>query len=131
MFHILKSSQLLFFFFYISFSHSLAGEKLNASLNLDSCDNIILRNGEEISCKVIEVGVTEIKYNKCPKSGGPIYSILKDDVFMIQYSNGSKDIIPKEKGVGKKEAASNIKSEEVKVVFKLDEVDEKPEFTGG
>ncbi len=68
----------------------------------DTCDNIILRSGEEISSKVIEVGVTEIKYRKCPKVSGPLYSVLKSDVFMIQYSNGKKDIMPEEKVVQKK-----------------------------
>ncbi len=63
----------------------------------DSCDNIILKNGNEISAKVLEVGVTEIKYKKCPDNNDPIYSIKKSDVFMIKYPDGSKDIMPEEK----------------------------------
>lgn len=61
--------------------------------NEDSCDMIILRNGEEISAKVLEIGIHEIKYKKCVNLNGPTISILKNDVFMIKYSNGTKDVM--------------------------------------
>ena len=66
------------------------------------CDNIILRNGDEISAKVLEVTIDVIKYRKCDNPDGPIYSILKSDVFMIKYANGTKDIISKENETGKR-----------------------------
>ena len=56
------------------------------------CDEIIERDGEIISARVIEIGVDEIKYKKCENADGPTYYISKDDVFMIKYANGSKDI---------------------------------------
>lgn len=58
----------------------------------DSCDEIILRNGDIIQGKVLEIGVTEIKYKKCEFQTGPTYSVLKTDVFMVRYANGSKDV---------------------------------------
>jgi flagellar biosynthesis GTPase FlhF len=58
----------------------------------EKCDEIIERDGEIISAKVIEIGVDEIKYKKCENADGPTYYISKDDVFMIKYANGSKDI---------------------------------------
>lgn len=58
----------------------------------DECAEMIKRNGDIIEVKVIEVGVSEIKYKKCEHLDGPIYSILKSDVFMIKYSNGEKDV---------------------------------------
>ena len=66
-------------------------------LKVDTCDNIVLRSGDEISAKVIEVGTSEIKYKKCQNLNGPLYSISKKDVFMIKYANGTKDIMPEEK----------------------------------
>ncbi|MFN8322504.1 MAG: hypothetical protein U0T74_07580 [Chitinophagales bacterium] len=60
---------------------------------LYSQDNIILRNGQEIKAKVEEVGVTEIKYKKVDNLTGPTYVISKSEVFLIQYPNGTKDVL--------------------------------------
>lgn len=62
------------------------------------CDIILKRDGSEIEAKVIEVGINEIKYKKCDNLAGPTYVLLKNDVFMINYPNGQKDIF-KEKVV--------------------------------
>jgi len=78
-----------------STANSLIDLEPNISiLVVDTCDNIILRNGEEISAQVIEVGTAEIKYRKCQNIKGPLYSINKKEVFMIKYVNGTKDIMP-------------------------------------
>lgn len=58
-----------------------------------SQDNIIKKNGEEIKAKVVEVGTTEIKYKKFEKQNGPTYAINKSEVFMINYEDGTKDVI--------------------------------------
>ena len=55
-------------------------------------DNIILRNGEEIKAKVQEVGLSEIKYKKLDNLTGPVYTVLKSDVFTINYENGTKEV---------------------------------------
>jgi len=55
-------------------------------------DEIVLRNGDIIKVKVSEVGTTEIKYKKWENLDGPVYSSAKDDIFMIKYENGSKDV---------------------------------------
>jgi hypothetical protein len=60
------------------------------------CDKILLRNGDEISGKVIEIGTQEIKYKKCDNLEGPTISILKSSVFMITYANGTKDVFKEE-----------------------------------
>ena len=59
----------------------------------DSCDNIILKDGSEISVITEEVGNTEIRYKKCSNLNGPTYTINKSKVLMIKYRNGTKDII--------------------------------------
>jgi len=55
-------------------------------------DIIILKNGEEIKSKVIEVSSDLIKYKKWENQEGPTYSSNKSDVFMIKYINGTKDV---------------------------------------
>ena len=43
-------------------------------------DKIVKRDFKEISCKVSEIGTTEIKYRKADNLNGPIYSIKKSEV---------------------------------------------------
>ena len=72
------------------------------------CDNMLLRNGEEISVKIIEIGTTEIKYKKCDNLEGPTISILKKNVFMITYPNGSKDVFKEEVATSNQASNSNV-----------------------
>ncbi|MDO8998552.1 MAG: DUF4190 domain-containing protein [Bacteroidota bacterium] len=62
----------------------------------DSCDIITLRNGDEVSAKVLEITSIEIKYKRCNLSDGPLYIVKKSDVFMIKYTNGTKDVFKSE-----------------------------------
>lgn len=57
------------------------------------CDLMTLKNGDEISCKVIEIEIDIIKYKRCDNLDGPLISVSKSDVFMIKYSNGTKEVI--------------------------------------
>lgn len=42
--------------------------------------------------KIAKVSNVEIEYKKWKNQDGPIYTINKDEVFLIKYSNGEKDI---------------------------------------
>jgi len=55
-------------------------------------DIITTKTGEDILAKIVEVGHTEIKYKKFDNPEGPQFTILKSDVLMIRYENGTKDI---------------------------------------
>lgn len=57
-----------------------------------SQDVITKKTSEDIQAKVIEVTTTEIKYKKFDNQTGPTFTLLKSDVLMIRYENGSKDI---------------------------------------
>lgn len=59
---------------------------------LNAQDFIIKKNGDELSAKVQEVGTTEIKYKKFDNQDGPTYTILRTEVFMIKYANGTKEV---------------------------------------
>ena len=56
-------------------------------------DVITKRDGTELNTKVVEIGVSEIKYKNFDNLDGPVYVCLKSDVFMIKYENGSKEVI--------------------------------------
>ena len=54
------------------------------SLFSDTCgDLIVLKNGDEIKAKVLEINDAEIKYKRCDNLNGPLIVINKWDVFMI------------------------------------------------
>ena len=62
----------------------------------DTCGDVItLQNGDEILAKVLEVNQTDIKYKKCNNLDGPLMVESVDNVFMIKYVNGSKDVFNK------------------------------------
>lgn len=55
-------------------------------------DNIVLRNGEDIPAKVLEVNQTDLKYRKSGNPDGPIYTAPLRNVLFIKYANGTKDL---------------------------------------
>ena len=59
---------------------------------LTAQDVVLKTNGDEIKAKVMEVGLTEIKYKRTTNLTGPTYTIPISDVFMITYENGDKDV---------------------------------------
>jgi hypothetical protein len=60
------------------------------------CDLLLLKNGEEISAKVLEITPTEVKYKRCDNLEGPTTTINKSSIFSITYANGSKEIMKTE-----------------------------------
>jgi len=55
-------------------------------------DVIVKKSGEEINAKVEQINDSDIKYHKADNQTGPLYTILKSDIFMIRYANGTKDV---------------------------------------
>jgi len=87
-----------------------------------SCqDIIVLKNGDEIKSKVLEITPNEIKYKKFDNIDGPTISILKTDVFMVKYPNGTKEVINNTT----KMAQNNNTKSEPKVIL-----EEKPKIFG-
>lgn len=63
-----------------------------------SQDIIELNNGGEIKAKVSEISTKEVKYKKFNNLDGPTYTINIDEIVMIRYENGVKDVFTKTKG---------------------------------
>jgi Domain of unknown function (DUF4190) len=57
----------------------------------DSFDLIVLRNGEEVKAKVIEMTSDEVKYKKFNMLNGPLYVTKKSEIFIITYANGTRE----------------------------------------
>jgi hypothetical protein len=65
---------------------------LTSSLNIIKAqDTLTMRTGDNLVAKVIEVGSSEIKYKKIDNLNGPVFTILKSDLYLIRYENGTKD----------------------------------------
>jgi hypothetical protein len=56
------------------------------------CDIIITKDGDEIEALVSEVGIETIRYKRCGNKDGPDYLIRKNQVFMIKFKNGDKEV---------------------------------------
>jgi len=82
-----------------------------------SQDVITQKTGEDIQAKILEVNQTEIKYKKFDNQTGPTFTVLKSDVLMIRYENGTKDIFNQTKEV---KAESKTSNEDMRMKGKRD-----------
>ena len=90
-----------------------------------SQDIITTKSGEDIKAKVIEVNTTDIKYKKTENIDGPVFSVLKSEILIIRYENGTKDIFNSVKPV----AETNIDMPD-KEAFAKGKVDAKKFYKG-
>lgn len=77
-----------------------------ASMSLFAQDVITTKSGDDIKAKVLEVNTTEIKYKKIDNIDGPIFSVLKSEVLIIRYENGTKDIFTSSKPINETKSSS-------------------------
>ncbi len=70
----------------------LATAVVALSLKSFSQDTIYKRNGDILIAQILEITPVLVKFKKIAFLEGPIYSIEKNELFMIRYKNGSKDM---------------------------------------
>ncbi len=82
--------------------HTLTGKYIlllvllcSATVGLFAQDVITKTDGTEIQATVTQIGVNEIKYIRYGTTA-PVYTLLKSDIFMIKYEDGTKDVFKKE-----------------------------------
>ena len=88
-----------------------------------SQDVITLRSGEIIRSKILEIGLTDIRYKKFDNQNGPQYVVVKSDVSNIVYENGTKDVFNAEPA--KKELVKTAPSSDS--ILTVSSVTPKPE----
>lgn len=66
---------------------------LLASNALMAQDIVLLKTGDEIKTRVIEVTDNLVKYKRYDNLSGPTYSYEKTEVFSIKYENGEKKVM--------------------------------------
>jgi hypothetical protein len=57
-----------------------------------SHDTIVKRSGEKIIAKVVEVNNDNIRFKRIDNPDGPLYSLPKEQISMIVYANGSREL---------------------------------------
>jgi hypothetical protein len=78
----------------------------------DTCnDQMLMKNGDMITARVTEISDEQIKYKRCDNLSGPTYSIGKEKVHSITYSNGIKEIIEPPAAYEKTKKTENIPAE--------------------
>ncbi|MBC7694792.1 MAG: hypothetical protein H7141_05015 [Burkholderiales bacterium] len=60
---------------------------------INAQDTICFKNKTIVSAKIIEAGISEIKYQRFDNLNGPIYIVLKKDINLVKYSNGRIDTL--------------------------------------
>ncbi len=61
-------------------------------LPLFAQDLITTKKGEDIQAKILEVSAKEVKYKNYNNPDGPTFVLNKNDIIMVRYENGEKDI---------------------------------------
>lgn len=68
---------------------------ISISITAFSQDVITQKSGEDIQAKILEVNQTDVKYKKFDNQNGPTFTLLKSEVIMIKYENGTNDYFNK------------------------------------
>lgn len=76
--------------------------------SVNAQDIIILRDGNMIEAKVMEIHPTEVRYKRIDNLNGPMIIILKSSVLSIKYENGILDIINPSSPAGHETGQANI-----------------------
>lgn len=86
-----------------------------------SQDLIIMKNGDEVKAKILEILPDVVKYKKAENLDGPSYSEIKNNIFMIKYQNGTKDVFNQQSISNVKNTVSNEDIKKDKAIKELEE----------
>jgi len=68
-------------------------QEITNTVTTSTYDIILLKDGQEIKAKVTEITLSEIKYKAFENLEGPNRTLTKNDVFLINYANGTREVI--------------------------------------
>lgn len=84
--------------------------KLNKKLKKETlqCDRIITIDGDEIKVVIVEMNAKRIRYKKCDYENGPTRSIRIQDIFVIKYAGGEKNLFVDIETLRKNQVSANM-----------------------
>jgi TM2 domain-containing membrane protein YozV len=56
-------------------------------------DNIVFKDGTEVKAKMQEINTTEVVYKRADNLEGPVYKVERSKVFIIQFENGTSQVV--------------------------------------
>lgn len=74
----------------------------------NECDSIVLRSGNVILGKVIEISDITIKFTKCNSTKDVVRELNQNEVLYINYSDGTKDEFSRESRVNEEVIGSTV-----------------------
>ncbi len=77
-------------------------------------DIIILKNGDEMKCKVIEISQNDIKYKNTENIQGSLVSVPINNVYAVKYENGTVALINHETIIKENTSKSTAESQKIK-----------------
>jgi len=89
-------------------------------LNPDTCgDLIVMLNGEEKVGKIMEINPKLIRYKKCNTIHDTLETITIEEIFMVKYTNGTKELFKKSELKNRSNVSTKIVNTETKNVAPL------------
>ena len=73
-------------------------------------DTLIRKTGEEVPVKVLEVTPDLVKYKRSDNPEGPVISVRKNELFMVKYANGTKEVFTNAPAARKTDVAQVVVS---------------------
>ncbi len=55
-------------------------------------DLITKKNGEDVQAKILEVNQRDIKYKRWDNLEGPTFTLLKSEILLVRYENGTNEV---------------------------------------
>lgn len=83
-------------------------------------DTIVTLSGDKLEAKVLEIGISNVKYKKTSNLEGPSYTISKIDIKKIEFENGEIELFSnsdKASNDEKKNISTSEKSEELSKIY--------------
>jgi hypothetical protein len=101
----------------IELKHERQATQTINSVSTNTFDAILLKDGNEVKAKVLEITDQQIKYKDFDYQSGPTRNISISEVLLIIYENGQKEFFNKKNPSSKKQSLSNCTK---KTAFGLD-----------
>ena len=83
----------------ILFVLTLAAACISFSAETSAQDLITKKDGNEIKAKVLEIDDENVRYRLFDEPEGVIYTVRKNDILVIEYQNGRKEIFTARQGL--------------------------------
>ncbi|MFM2286003.1 MAG: hypothetical protein RLZZ543_1500 [Bacteroidota bacterium] len=87
-------------------------------LSINAQDIITKKNSDDINAKILEITSSEIKFKKFDDQNGPTFTLLRSEVLMIRYQNGTKDVFSDNSSAPSEDEMREKGKQDAKIYYK-------------